>query len=519
MAGVMLAMFLSSLDGTIVSTAMPKIVADVGHFEQYTWISIAYLIASTVTILIAGKIADMYGRKRLYMIGIGIFLLGSLLCGLSQTMTQIIGFRAFQGIGGGIMMACAFTVVGDLFAPSERGKFQGLTAAVFGLSSVAGPSLGGYITDHYSWHWIFFVNIPLGIVVIALFMFFFPTFEPDELRPRPDYPGIAALILTVVPTMVALSWGGVEYPWSSWQIISMFVFSSVMCLLFLFIENRSEEPLLPLWLFKDRIVAVSVLVSFVMGIGMFGVIYFVPLFFQGVLGTSATDSGTYLTPMMLGLVAGSVISGQVLSRAGGHYRLQGAIGLLIMMLGMYLLSRMTPATATATAVRNIVIVGVGLGVLMPLYTIAVQNAVPYKVMGVATSATAFFRQIGGAFGLAILGAIMTNRFSSGFFDGLPAAVNEAIPKDQLNKLASNPEFLVDASSLAKLSASFHDLGLTDVFDQFILGVREALSSAVTHVFLIGVFVILAAWMINLFVKEIPLRKKHFEEDEPEDENV
>ncbi len=240
------------------------------------------------------------------------------------------------------MMANAFTVIGDIFPPAERGKYQGLVAGVFGLSSIIGPTLGGFITDNpHSWHWVFFVNIPLGVVIAALFIFFFPPLRPDQLKHKIDYLGIATLILAVVPMLVALTWGGVEYPWGSVRIISMFVFSAAMILLFILFESRAEEPIIPLWILKKPIVGVSIFIIFITGVGMFGGIIFIPLFFQGVLGQSATNSGAFLTPMMLGLVAGSVISGQLLSRAGGHYRILGMVGLAIMAVGMFMLSRMS----------------------------------------------------------------------------------------------------------------------------------------------------------------------------------
>lgn len=261
MAGVLLAMFLSSLDQTVVGTAMPKIIADLGGFSHYTWITTAYIIASTVVVPVTGKLTDIYGRKWFYTAGLAIFTAGSLLCGLSQTMMQIILFRGLQGIGAGVMLANAFTVIGDLFPPAERGKYQGIVSAVFGLSSVIGPGLGGFITDSFSWHWVFYINIPLGVLVIALFIFFFPDFRPSHVTRRIDYAGACTLILAVIPTMLALTWGGVEFPWVSFQIFGMFVFSAIMVALFLFIEKQSEEPIIPLWLFGNRIVSVSIYVN------------------------------------------------------------------------------------------------------------------------------------------------------------------------------------------------------------------------------------------------------------------
>ena len=508
--GVLLAMFLGSLDQTIVGTAMPRIITDLGGFAHYTWVATAYIIASTITIPITGKLTDMYGRKWFYIVGLTIFVVGSLLCGLSQTMTQIIIFRGLQGMGAGIMMANAFIVIGDLFPPAERGKYQGLMTGVFGLSSVIGPTLGGFITDNLSWHWVFFVNIPLGILIIGLFIFFFPNFRPSNMKPRIDYPGIVTLILAIVPAMLALSWGGVEYPWVSLPIITMFVFSAAMTILFVIIEGRSEEPIIPLWIFKSRIVGISSIVIFITGIGMFGGIIFVPLFFQGVLGLSATASGSFLTPMMLGVVVGALVSGQVLSRAGGHYRLQGMVGLAIMATGMGLLSTMTVETSYARAVFYIVLTGLGLGISMPLYIIAVQNAVPYAIMGVATSTTAFFRSIGGAFGLAIFGSVMNNRFASELVNGISPAAKEIISPEPLDSLAHNPQALMSPEAAEQLWSFFEPFGEQGaaLFEHVFEALKLALSSAITQVFFISLIVVAIAWVVNLFIKEIPLRKTH-----------
>jgi EmrB/QacA subfamily drug resistance transporter len=514
--GVMLAMFLSSLDQTVVGTAMPRIISDLGGFSHYTWITTAYIITSAVTIPIIGKLTDMYGRKHFYLGGLALFILASILCGLSNTMNQIIIFRGIQGIGAGVMMANAFTVIGDLFPPMERGKYQGFISAVFGLSSIVGPTLGGYITDTLSWHWVFFVNVPLGLVVILLFIFFFPNFRPDNLKHSVDYPGLVLLILTVVPTMLALSWGGVEYPWSSLQIIGMFIVSAVALVLFIFVEKRSAEPILPLSLFKNRIVAVSELVIFFTAFGMFGGIIFIPLFFQGVLGATATTSGNFLTPMMLGMVAGSFISGQMLSRAGGHYRIQGAIGTAMMGVGLALLSRMTAETSYSSAVVNIVITGFGLGITMPLYTIAVQNAVPYHVLGVATSSTAFFRSIGGSVGLAIFGSVMNNRFASELTSRLPSAIKTVVPTQQLEALAHNPQALMSPEAQEQLRRTIEQIGPQgmQLFQQVLQVLRQSLDSALSQVFLFALLAVAIAFLINFFIKEIPLRKQHTLEDTP-----
>jgi EmrB/QacA subfamily drug resistance transporter len=514
MAGVMLAMFISSLDQTVVSTAMPRIISDLGGFTQYAWVTTAYIITSAITLPITGKLTDMYGRKYFYIAGLAIFTLASFLSGLSATMTQIIIFRGLQGMGAGIMMANSFTVIGDLFPPAERGKYQGLISGVFGISSIVGPTLGGFITDTLSWHWIFFINIPLGIIIILLFIVFFPNFRPDRPRHRVDYTGAVILILAVVPAMLALSQSGVNYPWLSAPMVGMFAFSAVMTVLFLLVERRSKEPIIPLSLFRNQIVAISELAIFFTAFGMFGTIIFVPLFFQGVLGLSATASGSFLTPMMLGMVMGSLVSGQLLSRAGGHYKIQGAVGIVTMALGMLLLSTMTLETGHSIAVLNIVITGLGLGITMPLYTIVVQNAVPYNILGVATSSTAFFRSIGGSVGLSIFGSVMNNRFASEFMKNLSPVAKAIIPSQDLELLTRNPQVLVSPEAQTQLRASIEQLGPqgSAVFEQVIQALRLSLDSALSEVFFIGFVTVIIALIIHLFIKEIPLRKQNIHAD-------
>jgi len=508
MAGVMLAMFLSSLDQTIVGTAMPRIISDLGGFSRYTWVTTAYIITSAVSIPITGKLTDMYGRKYFYIGGLVIFTVASFLCGLSDTMTQLILFRGIQGIGAGIMMANAFIVIGDLFPPSERGKYQGLISGVFGISSVIGPPLGGIITDTLSWHWVFFINVPMGIIITALFIVYFPHLRPEILKHRIDYLGAITLILAIAPLMLALSWAGVEYPWDSIPIIGMIAFSTVMLGLFIFIESRSSEPIIPLSIFQNRIVTISLLVIFFTAFGMFGAIIFVPLFFQGVLGVTATASGSFLTPMMLAVVFGSFTSGQILSRTGGHYRVQGAVGIILLGLGLALLSTMTADTSHVRALISIGITGLGLGITMPIFTITVQNAVPHNVLGVATSASAFFRSIGGSVGLAIMGSVMNNRFAASLMSGLSPEIQSMMPQRELETWVRNPQALVNPGAQAQLKDFLVQLVPqgSAIFEQVLMELREALSTAISGVFLIGLAAVALALVIHFFIKEIPLRK-------------
>ena len=513
MAGVMLAMFLASLDQTVVGTAMPRIIADLGGFDRYTWVTTAYLVAATTAAPIVGRLSDIYGRKGFFIVGIVIFLAGSLASGFSQTMNQLIAVRAVQGLGGGIIMANSFISIADLFPPADRGKYQGMIAAVFGLSSVIGPMLGGFITDNLSWHWIFFVNLPLGVPVVILFVRFFPGHGGSGRSHQLDYAGMGALILAVVPLLVGLSWGGAQYAWTSPQVIGALGLAAVMTAVFIAVEVRASEPVMPLGIYRNPVLSVSLIAIFLTGFGMFGGIIFIPLFFQGVLGASATGSGSFLTPMLLGVVVGAALSGQALSRLGGHYRIQGLAGIATMAAGLFLISRMTVDTSFARAVFNIVVMGFGLGSTFPVFTIAVQNSVPHNIVGVATSATQFYRSIGGTLGLAVLGSAMASRFASGLSASLPTAVKDALPPGGLYDLTNNPQVMMNPDALAGLQAMFSQQGprSAELASQLLQALRSALASAIGDIFVISLAVVAVAFVATAFLREIPLQgRRHGE---------
>lgn len=501
LAGVMLAMFLASLDQTIVATALPRIVADLGGFDRFTWVTTAYILASTTVVPLAGSASDVYGRKWLFVGAIAVFLVGSVLSAVSPSMDALIAFRAVQGIGGGMIMALSFVTIGDLFPPSERGKYQGLIAAMFGVSSILGPSLGGFITDNLSWQWIFIVNLPLGIPIVLAFIRFFPNVTLAKER-KIDWAGAGLLVAAILPAMLALTWGASSSDWTQPRVIGGFVISAVALVAFLRFESRVADPLLPLHLFKGRVVGISMITIFLTGFGMFGAIIFIPLLFQGVLGASATASGSFLTPMMLGVVFGAAISGQALSRTGGHYRIQGALGLAIMLVGVGMLATASAETTRAWALAAAVIMGFGLGNTFPVFTIAVQNGVPQRYLGVATSSTQFFRSIGGAIGLAVLGAFMVSRFKSGLSTSLPPESLDRV----VTGAGANPNALVDPGSLSRLRESLSSFP-PDVVERVLGGLRTALAGAIGDVFLVTFVVIAVALVAVLFIKEIPLTKR------------
>ncbi|MDE2935491.1 MAG: MDR family MFS transporter [Chloroflexota bacterium] len=515
MGGLLLAVFLASLDQTVVGTAIPRIVTDLGGFDRFTWITTSYIVASITFVPIVGRLSDLYGRKAFFIGGILLFLVGSVLAGASQTMNQLIAARAVQGVGGGAMMALAFTTVADLFAPRERGKYTGYVAAVYGFSSMIGPVLGGLITDNLSWHWIFYVNVPLGAGVIFLFIRFFPNVRPAKRKHRLDYPGMALLIAAVVSLLVGLSLAGVEYAWSSPQIIGTLLFAAVTAIAFIVVEWRSGDPIMPLSIYSDRIVSISLAVTFLTGFAMFGTIIFIPLFFQAVLGTSATSSGSFLTPMMLSMVLAAALSGQALSRFGGHYRIQGLIGFAIFLVGLVFTSQMTPDTSFLEAVAFITVLGFGVGITYPCFSISVQNAVPAQLLGAATSATQFFRQIGGALGLAVLGSYMTARFHSRALEALSAEVRSAFPSRQLDDLAENPQALVNPEALDRLRASISGQD-EQLLAQLLESLRSVLSSSISEVFLVVTVAVVIAFAMVIFLPESPLsdRRPH-QADQPQ----
>ena len=508
--GVMLAIFLASLDQTIIATAIPRIMAELNGFDRVTWVSTAYIVASVSVVLITGAISDIYGRKWLFVGGLVMFLVGSVLCASSQTMNALIIFRGIQGLGGGMIMALSFVTIGDLFPPAERAKYQGIIAAIFGISSVLGPTLGGFITDQISWEWVFLINIPLSLPVIFLFIRLFPNTNRDVVRRKIDFVGAILIVLIVVPLLLGLSWGGNQYGWSDPLVIGSLALGTIMLGIFFFYEKRVSDPILPIHIFKNRIVGISLLVIFLTGFAMFGGIFFIPLLFQGVLGTSPTASGTFLTPMMLGIVFGAALSGQILSRTGGHYKIQGIIGLSIMVFGVFMLSRIDGGTTHAYALTYAVFMGFGLGTSFPLYTIAIQNGVPQRHIGIATSSGQFFRSVGGSIGLALFGSHLVGRFKAEMQENLPEKALENIPPKLLEEITNNPNLLLTPDASENFMAAFAATGSSGITlgNQIFAAIRESLAQAIGDIFLLTFCLLVLAVIVTAFIKEVPLRGRN-----------
>ncbi|MEU4367605.1 MDR family MFS transporter [Micromonospora chersina] len=433
MLGLMTGMLLAALDQTIVGTALPTIVGELGGINHYSWVVTAYLLASTASTPLYGKMADLYGRRPVFLFSIGTFLLGSLLAGLSQNMTQLIVTRGVQGLGAGGLLTLAFTIISDVVPPRERGRYQGLFGAVFGISSVAGPLVGGYFAET-NWRWIFYINVPLAILAIVV-CYHVMRLVPFQRREHSvDWVGAGLLVAGVSCLLLALSWGGNEYAWGSGVIIGLFVAGAVLGVLFLIQEARVKEPILPLRLFRSPTFALANSAGFVLGLVMFGSIIFIPLYLQIVKGASPTKSGLLMLPMMAGIIFTSIITGRAMSRIG-RYKWFPVSGAAVLVAGMLLFRQLQVATSLWVAFGFMVVIGVGLGLCMQSLILAVQNAVDPRDLGAGTSSATFFRSLGGSFGVAILGAVLSSRLTGELAGRLPAAIAQ-LPPDQRATVAA-----------------------------------------------------------------------------------
>ena len=475
---LILVFLLASLDQTIVSTALPTIVGELGGLQHLSWVVTAYLLASTVSGPLYGKFGDLYGRKVVLQTAIVIFLVGSALCGLSQNMAELIGFRALQGLGAGGLIVTAIAVVGDVIPPRDRGRYQGIFGAVFGVSTIIGPLLGGFFVDNLSWRWIFYVNLPIGAVAFVVIGAVFRV-RPAPKQHKVDYLGAALLAGGLSAIVLFTSLGGSTWAWGSSQIIALIVIGVVALAGFVFVESRVPEPILPLSLFRNRTFAVTSAVGFIVGLALFGAVTYLPLYLQIVKGVSPTKSGLQLTPLMLGLLVTSVLSGQLISR-WGRYRIFPIVGTAVVTVGMALLSRLGIGTSLWMAALDMVVLGLGLGMTMQVLVLAVQNAVDYKYLGVATSGSTMFRSIGGSIGVSLFGAIFTNRLHSELAQRLSASAH-----------------LPSATSPAAIRAL-----PPEVRDSYV----HALTAALSPVFFVAAVISSVAFILALLLPDVPLRQ-------------
>jgi EmrB/QacA subfamily drug resistance transporter len=506
MAGLLLGASLAAIDQTIVGTAEPRIIASLSGFDRYPWVATLYLLTSTVSVPIFASLSDRHGRKPYFMIGATMFVLASALCGAAgdvpympfDGMGQLILFRGLQGIGGGMMTGVLFTIVGDIFSPIERGKYQGLFAALWGIASIFGPTLGGWLTDNWSWRACFYVNLPVGAIALAAIHFQFPHMKPRGAQRQLDWAGFATLIGCVVPLLLALTWA-TQYGWGSLRVTLLLAASLVMLAGLLYSEANAPEPIIPLALFRDPVIAVCSAAAFVLGMGMFGTIIYLPLFMQGVLGVSATQSGNLLTPLLMGVVVGSIVGGQATSRTG-DYKVLGIAGSILVAVGMILFARMGADTARGYVVYGMVIAGLGMGLLQPVYTLAVQNVAPRERMGAATSSTIFFRSIGSTLGVAAFGSVMLTQYHDEFRAGIPAQVPPAaLPYFE------NPLLLVQMRP--QLERMFGTIpGGSDLLQAMLVNVKMALTHGLQEIFFWSAAIMTAAIVLHVFLRRVPLRR-------------
>lgn len=498
MIGMGLGVLLASLDQTIVGTSLPHIVGDLGGISLYAWVITAYLLASTITTPIAGKLSDRHGRKPIFLIGVAVFLAGSILSGLATSMDELIAFRFVQGIGAGVLLPVAVATVGDLYAPTERGKIQGILGAIGGLASVIGPFIGGLIVDNTDWRWVFYVNVPVGIIALAVTSMKFPG-EHRYAEKRLDYMGMSALTASLMALLLVVTWGGTTYAWDNAEIIGLCLLSVLSFLAFVFIERRAEDPVIPFKLFRNSVFTLSCVGMFIVGLGLMAVLSFLPLFLQGVIGVSATSSGEVLIPLMLGLIATAAISGLLLNRTG--YKPWLIAGPPVAAAGLCLLSTLTVGSAQVDAMLFTVMIGLGLGAVLANYIVAAQNVLRKEDMGIGTSETRLFQQLGSTIGVAGLGAVVNSQMATQLAKNLPNGASEFLPGTDANTLGG---LLLNPAAAAKVPVPILD------------AIRLSLSNSLTFMFLIAGGIVLIALVTGLFIRRVPLRSAdEYDKKKPE----
>jgi len=499
---VLLGLFLSALDQTIVGPILPRIVSELHGVDYYTWVVTAYLLTSTVTVPIYGKLSDLFGRRPMLMIGIGLFLFGSALSGLSQTMWQLIAFRAIQGLGAGALFPISLAVIGDLFTPRERGKYQGLFGAVFGIAFLVGPGLGGTITDNFSWHWVFYVNLPIGLIALAVIWRLLPTVRRPGATRNIDYAGVATFAAAIVPILIGLT-NAENGNWGSVGVWGLLLLGAAFLALFVWVESRAKEPMIPLHLFRIRTFALSMIAVFTAMFGFFGAVVFLPLWYQVVQGASATESGYKLLPFLFGLILSSVVSGQVVSRTG-HYKWLAAGALALAALGVTLMTNLRADTPDLTLWLWMFLAGIGIGPSMAVFTIIVQNAVPFSELGAATSDLTLFRQIGGTVGLTLAFTLFRNFLS---WDAIRTQLLNAGAPAQFVPVSAPAGF--DTGQLTNVGGggpTFLDK-IPPAFQQtFVDGFHRAFSIALANSMWLGVGALAVAVISVSLLREQPLRQ-------------
>ncbi len=517
LGAVLLTMFFSSLDQTVIATAMPVIVGELQGFSLYAWTATAYMIASAVTVPIYGKLSDVYGRKPFYAFGLSLFMLGSIASGLVASMPQLIIGRALQGLGAGAMLSMPRATIGDIFNPRERGRWMGLIASVFGLSSIIGPVLGGWITDHWGWRWIFYINLPVGTLALVAILYALPTVKTED-RVKLDWQGSLLMVGGLVPMLLAFTWAGSKYAWQSLPILGLLGLGLFLLGLFVWVERRAESPIVAPQLFSNPVFTSTVVVALLVSMGMFGTIIFLPVFVQGVLGKSAQQSGQILMALMLSFITASIIGGQVITRTG-RYKFHALGGTVLMVSGTFLLTRLDAQTSTGALIFNLVLIGLGIGTVLPLLNVAVQNAFPYRMMGMVSATQQLVRSLGAVIAVSVFGSVMVIIFAAQMGRLMPPKVQTAIeqlPPVRQEELL-NPQGLINPETQAEIRSSFAKFGdeSDSLYRQFIDVVRQALTAGIIRLFSLGLVFAFLAFLTTFALKEVSLQRDEFFQKRPE----
>jgi EmrB/QacA subfamily drug resistance transporter len=508
--GTLLGLLLAASNQTVISTALPRMVADLGGLNLIPWIFTGYMLTSTSVVPVSGRLSDLYGRKPFFMGGIVVFMLASIAGGFCQNMEELIAVRVVQGLGGGALLSSVFAIVGDLYSPSERGRYQGIYISMFGVASILGPTMGGAITDLLSWRGIFYMNLPFGVMALAMVGANFPRLGREGGNVSIDYPGVALLTSTLICLLLALAWGGDVYAWDSPEIVGLLCAGGVLFLALLVAESRAQEPIVPLHLFQNRVFAVCSVLTVLSGVTLTSVITFIPMYLQGVLGASATSSGLVLSPMMIAVAVGSNAGGFLVSRTG-RYRSYVLIGGAALTAGMFMLTRFEVDTGWVEAIIGMALVGAGIGLGVPVVNLAVQNAFSRRYLGIATSSSQFFRSIGSTLGVAVFGTLVVTGIQDNIDRSLPAEVT-AGATPQLVEQLHEPDVILSTHGRDSLERGFSQLdGGESLFESALVAIESSLTNAVTDVFFIGFLVAVIALALSVLVPERP---RHAELEEP-----
>lgn len=484
--GLMLGMLVASISQTIVSPAMPVIVAELGGMEFYSWIATAAMLVAAVAVPVVGKLSDLYGRRGFYIAGLVVFMLGSVLAGTAQSFWWLVGARAVQGLGMGTLMPLSQTIIGDIIPARQRGKYQGIMGAVFGVTSIIGPLVGGWFTDNLGWRWLFFITLPVGLIALVFIARFLHLPGPQRRNARVDVAGILTLSGALITLLLATSWGGTTYPWSSGPVLGLYAVGSALLVIFVLVERRAEEPVLPLRLFGNSVFTFANIASLFVAMAMFGAIFYTPVYAQGVVGVDATGAGAVLIPMSASMIGMSILVGLLITRTG-IYKPFVLSGLIVMASGFVLLSRLEYGASQLDLTLAMVVVGVGLGAALQTYTLVVQNAVRRRDLGVATAAVQFFRNSGATIGVALLGTIMSSRLMTAIPDRLPESAGD-VPAGSLSADA-----VLDPETLQGLPPAV------------VTAVRQGLAEALHDVYVAVIPLVVLAFVATLFIKVLPLR--------------